>query len=149
LRSLPVRSARAFGPDGTADGDNPATAANVIGAQAAQPWQTHWYATPAFGMLKTGTGLLLDMGRRVTLGSVRVRLGALKGAGLQIQAGDDAGLSQLPVLATAKDAGGLVTLRLKEPARVRYVLIWFVTLPPTGSGTYQASVYNAQVLGRP
>jgi hypothetical protein len=38
-------------------------------------WHTHWYATAAFGQLKPGTGLLLDMGATVTITSLTVQFG--------------------------------------------------------------------------
>jgi hypothetical protein len=38
-------------------------------------------------------------------------------------------------------------VRLPVAVNARYVLLWFTALPPSGSGTYQASVYNISVLG--
>jgi hypothetical protein len=146
---LAVQGASAFGPDGVADGDNPQGASYVITAGSALPWQTDWYTTATFGMLKDGTGLLLDMGRTVTVASVQIRLGSIGGADLQVRAGAVASLSAAPVLASVQDAGGALTLRLKAPARARYVIIWFTGLPPSGTGRYQASVYSVAVTGHP
>jgi cytoskeletal protein RodZ len=146
---LAVQEASAFGPDGVADGDNPQGAPHVISPGSPLPWQTDWYTTATFGMLKDGTGLLLDMGRTVTVTSVQIRLGSIGGADLQVRAGDAASLGAAPVLASAQDAGGALTLRLKAPARARYVIIWFTGLPPSGAGKYQATVYSAAVTGRP
>jgi cytoskeletal protein RodZ len=146
---LAVQEASAFGPDGVADGDNPRGAPHVISPGSPLPWQTDWYTTASFGMLKDGTGLLLDMGRTVTVTSVQIRLGSIGGADLQVRAGDAASLGAAPVLASAQDAGGALTLRLKAPARARYVIIWFTGLPPSGAGKYQATVYSVAVTGRP
>ncbi len=146
---LAVHLASAFGPEGVADGDNPQGAGYVISAGAARPWQSDWYATATFGMLKDGTGLLLDMGKTVTVTSVQVRLGSTRGANLQVRAGSAASLTAAPVRASASDAGGALTLRLKAPARARYVIIWFTRLPPNGAGRYQATVYSVAVTGRP
>jgi hypothetical protein len=145
---LTIVKASAFGPDGVGDGDNAQSAGNVIIPGSSRPWLTDWYATPTFGMLKTGTGLLLDMGRTVTVASVQIRLGAIAGANLQVRAGDAASLSAAPVVASAKDAAGTLSLRLKSPARARYIIIWFTGLPPSGSGNYQATVYSVAVTGR-
>lgn len=146
---LAVQEASAFGPDGVADGDNPQGARYAIVPGSAQPWQTDWYTTATFGQLKKGTGLLLDMGRTVTVTSVQIRLGAILGADLQVRAGGAASLGTSPALASAQDAGGALTLRLKAPARARYVIIWFTELPPSGPGKYQAAVYSVAVTGRP
>jgi hypothetical protein len=149
LARLAIRDAQAFGPDGLADGDNPGHAVYAITPGAPGPWRTQWYATAEFGQLKHGTGLLLDMGRRVTVASIQIQLGSQRGADMQIRVGDAASLGAMPVVASRADAGGLLTVWLRLPVRSRYVLLWFVKLPPTGSGTYLASVYGVAVTGRP
>ena len=113
------------------------------------PWSSQWYATPDFGLLKHGTGLLLDMGRRVTISSVRIHLDSYRGANLQLRVGDTATIDGLKTAARASDVGGIVSLQLREPARARYLLIWFTLLPPNGAGQFQASVYRVVVNGRP
>jgi eukaryotic-like serine/threonine-protein kinase len=68
-QALTPVSATAFGPLGESDGDNPELARLAIDASPATAWHTQWYATAAFGNLKPGTGLLLDMGRPGTCSS--------------------------------------------------------------------------------
>jgi cytoskeletal protein RodZ len=146
---LAVRKVSAFGPDGVADGDNPQTAGNVINPGAPLPWQSDWYATAKFGMLKDGTGILLDMGKTVTITSVQVKLGNIRGADLQVRAGTTASLSAAPLVASAQDAGGQLTLGLLKPAQARYLIIWFTSLPPSGNGNYQATIYSVAITGQP
>jgi hypothetical protein len=38
---------------------------------------------------------------------------------------------------------------MRFTARAKYVLIWFTQLPPDGSGTYEASVYDVHLHGHP
>jgi eukaryotic-like serine/threonine-protein kinase len=150
ITALPIASAAAFGPGGLADGDNTRIASYAITRGAPAPWQSQWYATPQFGNLKRGTGLLLDLGRTATVTSVRIDLASYGGANLQLRTGDsDGALSSLRVAAVADDVGGTVRLHLQAPERARYVLIWFTLLPPNGAGQYQASVYHVVVNGRP
>ena len=139
----------AFGPAGLADGDNPQLAALAVGRNPATPWYSQWYATPGFADLKAGTGLLLDMGRTVTVSSVRLSLVSHSGADLALRAGSKPVLSLLPQVASASNAGSTVHFQLGAPAHVRYVLIWFTKLPPDTAGTYQASVYKIIVQGQP
>ena len=146
---LSPASVAAFGPAGTASGDNPALAALAIGGNAATPWYSQWYATPAFSGLKTGTGLLLDMGHPVTVSSVRLWLVNRSGADLQLRAGAKPVPTWLPQVASASNAGGTVPFQLGAPVHVRYLLIWFTKLPPDSAGTYQASVYKITVQGQP
>ena len=133
----------AFGPGG---GDDPEHAALAVSGDPATPWRTDWYATPDFGMLYSGTGLLVDMGRPVTVTSVRVSLGT-PGASLELRAGDRPTAAGLRTVAASAEAGATVDWTLTSPARARYLLIWFTKLPPDGAGTYQASVYQIAVRG--
>jgi hypothetical protein len=148
-QALTPASVAAFGPDGTADGDDPQNAALAVGGDPARPWHSDWYTTPDFGKLQAGTGLLLDMGRTVTVTSVRLSLGGEPGADLQLRAGDTPVLADLPPVASSAGAGGTVQLPFTVPVRARYLLIWFTRLPPDASGTYQANVCGIGVGGRP
>jgi hypothetical protein len=153
-RALQVASVAAFGPEGTSDGDNPSIASSiatspVAGGRALQPWYSSWYATPEFGQLKPATGLLLDMGKTVTVSSVRLGLGSRPGADVEVRVGDTASLAAMPVKTSASDVGGVVRLPVTAPASGRYVLIWFTRLPPNNvPGEYQVSVYSVIVYGQ-
>ena len=99
-------------------------------------------------MLKHGTGLLLDLGGKVTVTSVRLDLTEYQGADLQIRVGNGTAPQDLRVAATASNVGGVVRLTLRHPAAARYLLIWFTQLPPDGAGHYQESVSHVLVTGR-
>jgi lipopolysaccharide exporter len=137
----------AVGPGG-ATGDDPGAAGLVIDRGMSTPWETDWYDTAEFGGLQTGTGLLIDMGRTVTVTSVRMTLGPQAGNVLQVRVGDSPGIAGLMTVATEAGVGGTLRLKLASPVRARYVMIWFTGLAPDGSGTYQAKVYNVSVIGR-
>jgi hypothetical protein len=139
-------SAAAFGPGGASDGDNPQDASLALSGNPATPWHTDWYATAAFAGLKAGTGLLVNLGRTLTVTGAAIRLGNTPGADFQLRAGTNP--AHLVTAASAAGAGGLVRLRLPAPVRAQYLLIWFTQLPPDGSGHYQASVANVVVTGR-
>jgi hypothetical protein len=143
---IPV-SAEAFGPTGPASGDNASAAALAIDDSTATAWNTAWYKTAHFGNLQDGTGLMIDMGRRVRISNVQVLLGASPGADVELLTGKAPALADLHVDAIADDAGGQTDLRLARPLRAQYLLIWFTLLPPDSSGTFQASIYNVTVEG--
>jgi len=148
-QALASASVAAFGPAGTADGDNPQLAAQAVAGNPAAPWYSQWYATPEFGNLKNGTGLLLDMGHPVTVSSVQLSLTSPSGADIQLRAGNSPVQPDLQQVASASDAGGTVPFHLAAPVRARYLLIWFTKLPPDNAGTYQARVYKIAVQGQP
>src|SRR5262249_38766104 len=103
-QALTPASVAAFGPAGLGDGDDPQGAALAIGGDPAQPWISQWYATAQFGALKQGTGLLLDMGRPVTVASVRLSL-VYPGADVQLRAGSKPVSAWLPAVARVSDTG--------------------------------------------
>jgi cytoskeletal protein RodZ len=147
VRALTPARVAAFGPAGLGDGDDPQRAALAVAGHPGRPWISQWYATAHFGNLKAGTGLLLDMGRPVTVASVRVWLAGRSGADIKLRAGSKPVPSWLPQVAHAANAGGTVPFRLGAPVHVRYLLIWFTKLPPDNAGTYRASVYRITVQG--
>jgi cytoskeletal protein RodZ len=146
VQTLTAASVAAFGPAGLGDGDDQQRAALAIGGDRARPWISQWYATARFGALKRGTGLLLDMGRPVTVASVRLSL-VNSGADIQLRAGSKPVPAWLPAVARVSNAGGTVQLKPGAPVHVRYVLIWFTKLPPDNAGHYQAAVYRITVQG--
>ena len=149
VQALTPAGVTAFGPSGAGSGDNPQIAAQALAGSRAAPWYSQWYATPFFSGLKTGTGLLVDLGRTATVTSVRVWLTASSGTSLQLRAGAKPLPSWLPVVASASDAGGAVQLKPGGSVAVRYLLVWFTKLPPDNAGHYQAEVYRIVVKGRP
>jgi hypothetical protein len=113
-------------------------------------WVTHWYETAYFGNLQDGTGLVLDMGRTVTVRQIELALGGSPGfwgADVQIRVGDSPDFAGLAPVATANDVGGWVTTELGAPVTGRYVQIWFTKLPLDQQGTFQEHVYGITVHG--
>ena len=74
-------------------------------------WHTQFYlGSAAFGDLKKGTGLLLDMGKPVSLSSAQITFGPTAGANVAIEVGNNpsvtpAGLASFTRVAKQKDVG--------------------------------------------
>jgi hypothetical protein len=143
--TLTVSTATAFGPDGASDGDNPGMASRVLHGGGA--WDSSWYATPEFGHMQSGTGILLDMGHAVTVNSIGLVLGAAAGTDVQVRVGDTADLDSMSTAVSMSNAHGTLHLPLSSPASARYVLIWFTKLPLKSPGKYEVSLYKATVDG--
>jgi cytoskeletal protein RodZ len=148
LTSLTPVSVTAFGPDGPGQGDNPGQASLAVSDNPATPWNTDWYATANFGNMQSGTGLLLNMGKPVTVASVQITLGSTPGADVQLRTGNVPQLADLKTAATATNAGGVLHLQLTAPAQGQYLLIWFTKLPPDTSGTFEAFVSGVSLKGQ-
>jgi F5/8 type C domain len=118
-------------------------------------WHTDYYLNhPVFGNLKTGTGLILDMGKQVRLSQVVVQFAASCCADVEIEIGNNntpvpSSLSTFTEVASSTSAQGTTTFNVTSNATGRYVLIWLTRLPPlTGSpGEYEAQIYNVVVHG--
>ena len=118
-RGVPV-SAHGFdalsSPGADPSDENDDQAGYAIDGDPATAWSTqHYLASPFFGGLKSGTGLILDMGRRVRLRSVTVTFGVTTGADVAIEIGNDdtlaaATLSTFTTVATADDVAGRTPL---------------------------------------
>jgi len=140
-------SAAAFGPGGIGTGDDPQQAPLAIDRSDSTAWQTDWYSTANLGGLQPGTGLLLDMGKQVSVRSARILLGTAAGGRLQLRVGNTPALADLQVVARAQLPGGPLTVSISSPVSARYLLIWFTRLPPDSSGTYQASISGVTLSG--
>ncbi len=145
---LTPASATSFGTSGPGQGDNQQLASMAIDGSRGTAWNTDWYTSARFGNLYPGTGLLLDMGKTVTITGAQISLGNAPGAGFQLRVGPAPTLADLPPAAHAAGASGTVRLRLTTPAHGRYVLIWFTRLPLNAGGNFEASVYNVRLEGR-
>jgi putative peptide zinc metalloprotease protein len=141
------------GPGSDPGDENDDLARYAIDGNPSSAWQTqHYFGNPVFAGLKTGTGLILDMGRPIRLRSVTVTFGPAPGADVSIEVGNHntratSTLSTFTTVARAQDIGGTYTFTCTGPARGRYVLIWFTKLPPAGSGGFQARIFNIVVRG--
>jgi len=128
----------------------------AIDGNPSTAWHTQFYdGSPIFGNLKKGTGLLLDMGKTVSLHSVQVTFGPEAGANVAIMVGSNnaispSGLASFTQVAKRKHlGGGAQTFQTSSSAKGRYVLIWFTKLPPQPGSTsvFQAFIYNVVVRG--
>jgi hypothetical protein len=126
----------------------------AIDGSPSTAWHTQFYlGNPVLGGLKKGTGLLLDMGKQVSLSSVQVTFGPTAGANVAIEVGNSNAISPTGLASFTKVAkrkhldGGTQTFQTSSTAKGRYVLIWFTKLPPNNAGQFQAFVYNVVVRG--
>jgi hypothetical protein len=140
-------SAAAFGPGGVGTGDDSSQVSLAIDGNNSTAWRTDWYASANLGGLQSGTGLLLNMGKQVSVTSARILLGAAAGGTLQLRAGNTPALADLQVVARAHMPGGMLTVPIGSPVKARYLLIWFTRLPLDSSGTYQASISSVTLSG--
>jgi hypothetical protein len=148
----PVRVSRVtdFDPEGDPPEENPNLTSLAVDGKPGTAWQTQtYYNNPRLGGLKSGVGLLVDLGSKQKIGSVRLTLLG-EGTSLQLLAAPDAvsapsGTDGLRKVASADDAGTRVSLSLRTPVTTRWFVVWLTSLPPAGGGGYQGQVAEISV----
>ncbi len=132
---LPVTSGAVFDPFGDGDAENDDEVPLALDGDPATAWTTLTYrGTPAFGNLKPGVGLLLDLGSPQAVGAVAVTT-TTPGITVEVRTGDtpDGDLEAFPVAASGT-VDGTADLALEEPLTARYVLVWVTSLVPAEDG---------------
>jgi hypothetical protein len=138
------------------DSEDGPEAGNAIDGSASTFWHTDSYQGHAnFGNLKSGTGLLIDMGKQVRLSQVQVMVGNLGATTAQIYLGNSAAesksaLSDFTLVGQQKTGTGTLTYPVSSKATGRYVLVWLTgNLPanPDEPGQYQGRIYNVALRG--
>src|SRR5579875_159303 len=134
--------------------ENSQWARYAIDANPRTAWTSQYYRTARFGNLKRGSGLIIDMGRKVTFTSVTVTFGPVPGAHVRLLVGDSgahtaANLASMREIASAVSPTGSYTFTIRHPADGRFLVIWFTRLPrkPGPGHWYMAEIFNVAIKG--
>jgi len=142
----PLRIAGVTALDPEGDGVSPGGVERVVDGDPATSWSSERYTSAGFGGLKSGIGLLVDLGADVDVTSV-VLTDAGDGGRVELRNAPTGGYEGSVPVAEAP-AGGAQTLTPLTPVRTRTVLLW-VTQLPTTDGQARLTVSELQVLGTP
>jgi hypothetical protein len=138
-----------FDPQGDPAEEHPELAPLAVDGQPGTAWQTLTYRNnPRLGGLKSGVGLLVDLGRASKVGRVRLTLLGTP-TSVEILAAPDADTAPtstdgLDRVAARDNAGERVTLDLADPVTTRYLVVWLTSLPPAPGG-YQGRIAEIAV----
>jgi hypothetical protein len=138
-----VTSVRPFAAGGD-EADHPEEASLAADGDPSSAWYTQHYASASFGQLRSGAGLLFDLGRPVKVGSLRVRL-AVPGVAVALKAANSSG-ALLGAHTVAGTTNATPSWTLHPDVTARYWLLWFTKLAPS-DGAYRAGVAEAQFVG--
>ena len=134
-----------FDPQGDGSED-PTGARFAVDGNPATSWSTDLYRTAEFGGLKSGVGLVIDLGAPKAIGRAIITM-SVKGSSLQLRAGNrpPTAANSLPVVAETAQAGTRVALELRRPTTARYWLIWLTRLPAVPGG-FQEGIDEIRLL---
>ncbi|HVS85346.1 MAG TPA: protein kinase [Gaiellaceae bacterium] len=117
-----------YDPDGDPD-SHADTASAATDGDSSTTWYTQIYATPQFGGLKHGLGLVVDAGGSTKLTQLTVQT-PTPGFQAEVEAGDSASGPFSPDSSTQPVSGSTTfSLNGKE---ARYYVVWITQLPPGG-----------------
>jgi hypothetical protein len=136
-----------FDPEGDGE-ENDGAVGLAVDRDPTTSWSTDSYrADPHFGGLKSGVGLLIDLGRPVSVRVAELALTA-PGADVEIRAGDrpPQQASDLRLIRARAAAPARTRIDLSAPETARYWLIWFTSVPRDGAG-YRIGVAEVALLG--
>jgi hypothetical protein len=143
ITKLSPAAARAYNrpphPDDAASNDLD----KAIDASKSTAWTTQHYQGADFGKLRQGVGLVIDMGKSVSVAKVKVLMPTAGQQGaVELHVGDSPG-SGAPKTDTGP-ASGSFDLDGKG-TKGRYVTLWFTKLP--NAGEFRATVRDVAVYG--
>jgi hypothetical protein len=139
--------------------EDPSTASLAIDGSLSTAWATEYYLNyPKFGNEpnKSGTGLLINMGREVKLSQVEVLFSSAGDTTAEIYLGNSPAMSKtalnsFTLVSPSASASGDHKFPVTSDATGRYVLIWLTSLPPMqgpgSKGKYQGLIYNVAIRG--
>jgi eukaryotic-like serine/threonine-protein kinase len=137
LAAVHVASAQPFAGASSGSADHPEEASLAIDGNVSTAWYTQHYASASFGGLRSGSGLVLDLGTPVDVKRMVLRL-AVPGTSVVVHAGDDeASLLSAKTVGTVGSASS--TWVLHPGTTARYWLVWFTRLAPS-DGAFRAGV---------
>ncbi|HZE31224.1 MAG TPA: serine/threonine protein kinase, partial [Actinoallomurus sp.] len=141
-QELAPATALAYNRGPHADGAAPSDLGKATDSNKSSYWTTQHYTSANFGGLRSGVGLVLDMGKTVTVSKVKVLMPSGTPGTVELHIGDS------PTSSTPKidsgDATGSFELAGKQ-AKGRYVTLYFTKLPDIGE--FKAKVLDAAVYG--
>jgi hypothetical protein len=115
----------------------------AIDPNKSSAWTTQHYGNAHFGGYRPGIGLVIDMGKSVTVSKVKVTMPQANATGtVELHIGDS-GDANTPLTDTGS-ASGSFDLNGKN-AKGRYVTLWFTKLPNIGE--FRAVVRDVAVYG--
>ena len=152
---LSIAAADDFDPQGDPPEENPGEAKLAVDGNMSTRWRTNRYlGNPKLGNLKRGVGLVVDLGKVATVGSVKVSLsGSGTNVDVRVPKGDAASVSTPPmtsdshwtVVGKATKATKTTEIDLAGPIKTRYLLVYLTSLPREGGG-YRGGVYEIEAF---
>ncbi|MGI8578652.1 MAG: protein kinase family protein [Nocardioidaceae bacterium] len=152
--SITIQGVRDFDPPPGSGHENPGEVGLAIDNNPATAWETLRYdRNPRLGGLKSGVGLILDLGRSQEVDTVTVSLQG-DGTSLQLRAAPASAIAAPTGSADAytlvgdiQHAGNQARFAPAKAVVTRFLLVWLTSLPAVGAYSYRGRIANIEVAG--
>ena len=147
-KPIAITGAQDFDPFGSDGSEYPDDVDKVYDGAPDTYWQTSYYASADFGRLKSGVGVILDLGKSQQVGKVTVSFVGDTSVELRA-ASSDAGAQPASFdgySKVAEGSGTTVTLKPDKALKSRYLLVWLTELPvQADDGKWRGRVSDIKV----
>lgn len=144
-RPLAILSADGFDPLGDKK-ENNQLAPKVFDGDPTSVWTSEGYESANLGGIKSGVGVIVDIGPNVTAADVTLTLGAPSNVEVFLAA--ERSLDGALKIGEQADANGVVTFEAPPDAGPRqYVIVWFTSAAPAQDGRFRAVLGEVGVRG--
>jgi hypothetical protein len=140
---FPIVGATGFDPQGD-NAERNGEAPRVFDGNPATFWSSEGYASPAFGGLKKGVGVLVDLGQPRKVSTVSLVLPTA--SDLTVYVSSKPSLDGAIPLGTSSGKSGAVTVTAPSPATGQYLIVWFTKISQASGGRFRATL--AEVAAR-
>ncbi len=137
---LKIAAVKDFDPEGDPPEENPQKTAAAIDGDPATAWTTSTYrGNPELGGLKSGVGLMVDLGADQQAASITVQFNGAP-TSFEVYAAPNGvtdfpdALDQLDKVGAQAAAPERVTVKLDPAPKTRYLLVWLTKLPAASGG---------------
>ncbi|MFE5481469.1 protein kinase family protein [Streptomyces sp. NPDC056527] len=145
-KAVAIVGAHDFDPLGDGS-EKPQGIKNAYDGDPSSFWNTDGYYSADFGRLKSGVGIVLDLGKTQQVGSVDISFIGHTSVELRTAPADAKEEPTTPdAFATgAKGSGEKVTLKPAKPITTRYVLVWLTELPGSDEGNFRGKITDIKI----
>ncbi len=143
LKELAIASAAAYDPQGD-NSENNDQVPRVYDGNPDTYWQSEGYQSQNFGGLKSGVGVVLDIGANARAREIVVTVPTA--TDFQVWLGGAKSLDGATLVGESTGRSGALKLDVPATAKGQYIVVWF-TKPAQVSGRFRAALSEVQVLG--
>ncbi|MFE0251539.1 serine/threonine protein kinase [Streptomyces sp. NPDC059010] len=147
-KPIAIQGVRDFDPLGSDGSENPRDIDKIYDTAPDTYWQTSFYTSSDFGRLKSGVGVILDLGKVQQVGKVTITFVGDTSVELRAASGDTG--SEPTTLESyakvAEGSGSSVTLKPGQTTKTRYLLVWLTDLPrQADDGQFRGRIMDVKV----